>query len=170
MPKIDDHPLRLARIRAGVRPKQLADGIGVHRSTVAAIEEGRTNEPSPETVQAIESFLNLPPGRLQEDLARWQVKRAESGPQLTLRGKALLMASPETVAEFPSFVHWRSMLSPSPTSFASMLGVNRVVVANYERGIRLRGMPDTLSHALVSVLGISNDYLLALQRLEPSDD
>jgi hypothetical protein len=44
-----------------------------------------------------------------------------------------------------------------------MLGVNRQVIVGYERGIpRVNGVPDPLTHALMTVLGVSIDYLKVL--------
>ena len=51
-----------------------------------------------------------------------------------------------------------------------MLGVNRQVIVGYERGIRVNGMPDPLTHALMTVLGVNADYLKVLQQLPPSED
>ena len=171
MPTVRDHPLYLARIRAGVGQKQLADAVGMNRSSIAAIEEGRTSTPTPGAVEAIEAKLGMFPRTLQPALDAWAAKRAANGPVLTPLATAVLREAPAGLnARYASFVHWRSQIAPSPTAFASMLNVNRAVVAKYEQGIRSRGMPDTLSHALVSVLGITNDYLLALQQLPPSED
>jgi transcriptional regulator with XRE-family HTH domain len=167
MPKIDDHPLRLARVRAGMGQKKLADVIGVHRSTIAAIEEGRTNDPEPETVAAIESALQLPSGTFGRQLVLWRRHRSNVAPVVGGVGRAVLAAGPNHVAGYGSFVEWRARFSSSPTAFASLLGVNRAVVANYERGLRVFGMPEVLQHALISRLGVSNEYIVALCALPP---
>ena len=171
MPAIRTHPLYLARVRAGVGQKALADAVGMNRSSIAAIEEGRTLTPTVETAEAIETTLGLPAGALQRDIDAWNTKRTAAGPSLSPYQLAVLRASPREIPiRYTSFVHWREHIAPSVTAFASMLGVNRAVAAKYEQGIRQRGMPDTLAHALISVLGITNDYLLALQALPPDGD
>lgn len=167
-PTANDHPLRLARIRAGMGQKELALRVGMNRSSIAAIEEGRTAEPTVENLQAIENVLGN--HKLRSEINAWHARKAEQGPSLTPHQRAFLQANPQVIAGLDSFKGWREYLAPSATAFASMLGVNRAVVSKYEDGIRTRGMPDTLSHALVSVLHITNDYLLALQALPPSDD
>jgi transcriptional regulator with XRE-family HTH domain len=168
MPRIDDHPLRLARMRRNVGQITLSRESGVNRSTISAIEEGRTVTPSPETLSAISRVLQLADGQLERELTRWQAARADQGPVLSLVAQTLLRQPSTVIATFPSFVAWRKKLAPSPTAFASMLGVNRQVVAGYEQGIRVQGMPDPLTHALLSVLKIDNDYLKVLQQLPPS--
>lgn len=168
MTPANDHPLRLARIRAGLGQKELALRVGMNRSSIAAIEEGRTATPTMENLQALENLLGN--HQLRSQINVWHARKAAQGPPLTPYQRELLRANPQEVHYFSSFQAWREQLAPSVTAFASMLAVNRAVVSKYEDGIRTRGMPDTLSHALVSVLHITNDYLLALQALPPSDD
>lgn len=170
MPRIDDHPLRLARVRAGVGQIALAREAGINRSTISSIEENRTVSPAPETLSSIERVLNIPQGSLETALAQWHISRKLQGPQLTRAAQLLLDQRPTVIATFSSFVAWRRKISPSPTSFASMLGVNRQVIVGYERGIRVNGMPDPLTHALMTVLGVNADYLKVLQQLPPSED
>lgn len=170
MPKILDHPLTLARERAGIGQRELAQLVGRDRSTIAAIEEARTQTPDGVTVQKIEEALRLAPGQLASQIALWRTQRAAQGPQLSPQARVVLEQSPFWVSEQRSFRSWREKISPSPTAFSSMLGVNRALVANYERGIRVDGMPAGLAHALMTVLGIDNDYLVALKRLPPMED
>lgn len=170
MPTMKDHPIYLARLRTGISMQQLAIASGVHRSTIAAIEEGRTTAPTDQVLVDLDTALGLPVGTLAAQVQVWNAKRGDRGPQLSLRAAATLSLSPRAVSQYRSFEHWRRDIASSPTAMASLLGLPRSTVANYERGIRVRGMPDTVSSALVRVLGIDNDYLLALQRLEPSDD
>lgn len=167
---IEDHPLRLARLRAGLGQRELAERVGMNRSSISAIEEGRTNTPTDESASHIEGVLSLPAGTLNRSIREWAAKRKARGVAVTPHARAVLKMDPAELPVFRSFVHWRQQISPSATAFASLLGVNRAVVTRYEEGIRQRGMPDTLSHALLSVLHITNDYLLALQRLEPCED
>ncbi len=170
MPRILDHPLRLHRLTAGIGQQELADAIGAHRSTLAAIEEARTASPTAETVAALERQLKLAPGQLATELERWRARRAAAPPMLTPTARATLELQPAAIAMLPSFVAWRLRIAPTTAAFATMLSINRTVLANYERGIRERGMPETLAHAILSVLGVSTDYLLALERLPPTED
>lgn len=171
MPAIHDHPLYLARVRAGVGQKALADAVGMNRSSIAAIEEGRTLSPTVDTIKAIETELRLSADTLQAEIVAWDAKRTAKGPQLSpYQVQVLAMRPADIRVQYASFVEWREQFAASPTAFASMLGVNRAVVAKYEQGIRQRGMPGTLAHALVSVLGITNDYLLAISALPPDGD
>ena len=80
MPRIDDHPLRLARVRAGVGQIALAREAGINRSTISSIEENRTVSPAPETLSAIERVLNIPQGSLETALAQWHISRKLQGP------------------------------------------------------------------------------------------
>lgn len=171
MPRIDDHPLRLARMRAGMPQSKLAAAANVNRSTISAIEENRVTAPTSETMRSIESVLGLTPTSLEQELTRWQLSQHARGPILNPKARILLEQTPTMIAAmFPTWVSWRLVFSPSPTHFASLLGLNRQVVAGYERGIRVQGMPDPLTHALLTVLGVSPDYLKVLQQLPPSED
>lgn len=170
MPRIDSHPLYLLRLRAGISRSALADRIGVTRQTIAAIEEGRTNHPTPQTLQQIDRVLGVRPGTLTHQMEVWRRARAAAGVQLSLMQRAMLSQPAADVKRFRSFADWRARFAPNPTAFASMLGLNHTVVARYEQGIREKGMPDTLAHALLTVLGVREDYLVALKQLEPNHD
>jgi transcriptional regulator with XRE-family HTH domain len=158
-----DHPLRLARQRAAVSQSQLARDLGIARGTVTAIEEGRTRMPLPETRTAIEKRLKMQPGSLRNELVAWLAK--EEKVELSTRARATLQLEPRHIAHYTSFRHWRSQVVDSATGFASLLRVNEDVVAGYEKGLRTRGMPDSLAGALMNVLGVSPEYLAAVQKL-----
>lgn len=167
MARYEDHPLRLLRLRAGVSQTELARRTGLNRSSVAAIEEGRTRQPSEHTVLLIAGALKTHPEALRAALEGWD----DAPHPLDLSNKARMVLSlPHTqVAQYRSFRAWREDISPSPTSFATLLGLPRPTVANYERGIRVNGFPRTLATAILQTLNVSNDYLLALEKLEPDD-
>lgn len=169
MPRIDDHPLRLARMRANVGQVKLAGQAGVSRSTISAIEENRAS-PKPETVEALERALNLAPQSLEVELTNWEALQHARGPLLSPRARILLEQAPSVIAMYPSFKAWMLEISPTPTYFASLLGLNRQVVAGYLNGIRVNGMPQPLQHALLTVLRVNADYLKVLQQLPPSED
>ena len=170
MPRFEDHPIRLRRVRAGLGQARLAQVTSLHRSTISALEEGRVREPDAATVDAIATAVGVFPEDLHRELADWWSKREAERPLLSATGKAALAGGPNYARSCRSFAEWRSRFAPSPTSFASMLGVNRAVVAGYERGIRERGMPETLQHALTSRLGVSDGTLIALMALEPNHE
>lgn len=168
MPKRDDHPLRLARLRAGVSVQTLALRTGVARSTINAIEDGRTKQPGAPVLAELDNALSLPNGSLAIALELYG--QADKPALLTLKQRAVLGLTPEQVRRYPSFQAWRKDLAPSTTWFASMVGLPRSTVHNYEKGVRVKGMPDTLASAIIRTFGVSNDYLIALQSLEPAVD
>ena len=59
------------------------------------------------------------------------------------------------------------MSGDSPETLAEKVEawINRLTVSKYERDQFVGGMPDTLAHALVSRLGITEEYLFALEGL-----
>ena len=46
MARINNHPMRLARLQLGISQVELAKRAGVNRAAVTAIEDGRTKTPS----------------------------------------------------------------------------------------------------------------------------
>jgi transcriptional regulator with XRE-family HTH domain len=169
MPAFDDNPLRLARRTAGIPLTTLAQDLGVNRSTLTAIEEGRTKHPSRALLNKLDAALHLPDNTLVFQLDAWQRAR-DPRDRLTVHQLEVLRQAPAEVAKYRSFVHWRRELAASPTAFASLIGVDRMKVAEYENGIRVNGMPQTLAHAIIDKLGVSSAYLLELERLEPNDE
>lgn len=169
MPVFPDHPLRLARIRRNLSSKELAVRAGLHRSTVQAIEEGRTREPDFDTLQAIGGVLSTDAEQLGELIEEWAVRQDDRLPELGARARMILDFTPAEVAAMASFAVWRNGIAPSVTGFASLLGINRRVVADYEAGSKKRGMPLGLSNAIVQRLGASDEYLLAVQALKTGE-
>ena len=168
MPRIEDHPVVLARLRAGVSRSALAEQLGVTRSTIAAIEEGRTQSPTEQTLLHIDRALRLRPGTLATAMASWRAERDGRAVKLTLEARAILSRSASEVARYPSFAAWRAKIAPTRTAFASLLGLNHSTLYRYEEGSRVNGMPDTIAHALLARLEISPEYLMALKKLPPS--
>lgn len=164
MPNYETHPLRVIRRRLGLEMKELARLAGVSRATVSQIEEGRTKRPN----VAVLSVLSARTGVSVEDLLGRVERWRELSPQelLPRRGGAVLLLEPsELLGLYGSFGAWRRELSDNPTHFASLLRINRMTVAKYERGGFVGGMPDSLAHALVARLGVSDEYLVALEGL-----
>lgn len=150
----------------GLEMVELARLAGVSRATVSQIEEGRTKKPNQKVVNVLARMSGASPSELYEKVETWRNQQAEE--VLPARWKALLSLPAAALADFyPSFQDWRMELSENPTHFASVLKINRLTVSKYERDQFVGGMPDTLAHALVSRLGITEDYLEALENLPP---
>jgi hypothetical protein len=106
------------------------------------------------------------PEELTKKVDAWRTQ--ETDEILPTRWRAVISLPAEEIVRFyPTFQHWRMELSDNPTHFASVLRINRLTVSKYERGQFVGGMPDTLAHALASRLGLSEDYLTALESLPP---
>jgi len=166
-----DNPLRLARIAAGLSMPRLSELSGVNKSTISMIEAGRTRDPSPETLEALAAQLpQMTPASLNAQLHDWQNRRRRALTELTPEGRRVLRMTPEQVREtFTTFQGWRSQLAPTPTAFATMLGIHHNITNEYERGIRAtQGLPRGMQGPLMSVLGLSGEYLRVLSELPPS--
>lgn len=165
MPTFSNHPIRMLRIERDLTAKQLSELAGVHRSTVQAIEEGRTQSPGADTVADLARALRVDAAVLQQRLMLWEEEQRPSV-EFSARALATLGLEPVDVGgKFTSFVQWRSNIAPSPTAFASMLGVNRKVVADYEAGLKKRGMPLSMGNAMLRRLKLSTEYLIAVEAL-----
>tara|TARA_R110000764_G_C10920882_1_gene373848 strand:+ start:157 stop:633 length:477 start_codon:yes stop_codon:yes gene_type:complete len=148
----------------GLEMVELARLAGVSRATISQIEEGRTKKPNKKVVNVLSRMSGDSPETLAEKVEAWRSK--ETNEALPQRWKALLSLPPEALKDlYPSFKDWRMELSENPTHFASVLRINRLTVSKYERDQFVGGMPDTLAHALVSRLGITEEYLFALEGL-----
>lgn len=163
MARISDHPIRLARITAGLSQNQLATRAGVHRSALTAIEDGRTRRPSKVLLGTLASILDVPQAHLEGEIEKWL-----ANPQLTNlspAAKNLLEVPPYVLSQYyPSFALWRMELAKTPTAFASMLRINPATVRDYESGKTLT-MPDVMSGKLLTVVGVSPEYLVELEGL-----
>ena len=163
MARIADHPLRLARITAGLSQNQLAQKAGVHRSALTAIEDGRTKRPTPKLTQTLAGILDVPASYLESEIEKWLSNPRVAS--LTPAAKNLLEVPPYVLSQYyPSFIAWRTELAKTPTAFASMLRLNPATVRDYESG-KTVSMPDVLSGRLLTVLGVSTDYLVELEGL-----
>jgi transcriptional regulator with XRE-family HTH domain len=150
----------------GLEMVELARLAGVSRATVSQIEEGRTKKPNKKVVLVLARMSGHSPDELFEKIETWRNQKTEE--ILPPRWKALLNLPSAVIPHYyPSFQHWRMELSDNPTHFASVLRINRLTVSKYERDQFVGGMPDTLAHALVNRLGITEDYLNALESLPP---
>lgn len=164
MPNYETHPLRTIRRMHGLEMVELARLAGVSRATISQIEEGRTKKPNKKVVLVLARMSGHSPEELFQKIDAWRTQTPET--VLPQRWKAVISLSADEVPKFyRTFKDWRMELSENPTHFASVLRINRLTVAKYERGQFVGGMPDTLAHALASRLGLSEDYLNALESL-----
>jgi len=165
MPAIETHPLRIARLSAGLSAQALADQIppaGASRGLVTAIEEGRVKTVRPEYIKVLADANQMQPERLAEFYENWRKRHEERASsaleRLTPRGKAVLQLSPDLVARYPSFTAWRKEFSRSTAGFASLLMVSATSLARYERG-ESASLPKPLVKAFTRTLGMSPEYL-----------
>lgn len=172
MPKFPDHPLVVARERAGLSQSELARRAGVSRLTVAKIEGAVTRTLDADTATSLERNLrgSLMPALqvqgLQGAIDSW-FARLKPRDHISAAARSILHLSPAGLTErFTSFHDWRSAIAPSTEFFAALIGVHRQTVEAYEKGIRVGGMSSKLASALLE-LGISSEYLTALRQLPP---
>lgn len=159
MARISDHPIRIARIARGLSQSKLAGLAGVQRSAVTAVEDGRTKHPS----DRILAVLSDDPKALLAEVLQWW--DAPVRPVLKPAAQNLLLIPPYTLGQYyQSFGQWRREFAPTVTAFASLLRLNPAVVREFEEG-RVEAMGDVLAGRLVSALGISPEYLIALEGL-----
>lgn len=163
MPKIDNHPVRLARIAAGLSMRELADAASLDRSTVAAIEDGRTRTVPEETVGAIASVL----GRDAAWVRSVQAFRIDPRDRLDVGGAMAVAMTPALLSQLPSFKAWRTRIASTPNGFASIAGVHRNILTAYERSVG-QPMPESLMTALFR-LGLTGEQVMALGKLPPEE-
>lgn len=164
MPNYESHPLRLLRRRLGLEMKELARLAGVSRATVSQIEEGRTKRPNRRVVEVLAARSGRSVDELFAQVDVW--RDAEASELMPRRGAATLQLEPKHLSQFyKSFAHWRGEFADNPTGFASLLRINRMTVAKYERGEFVGGMPDSLAFALHTRLNLSSEYVQALEGL-----
>lgn len=165
---VTDHPIRLARLKLGLGQVEFANRVEISRPTLVAIEDGRTAVPSDDVVVRIARELSVTPGGLELQLSEWRKRRLAAvrslmGPMQ----RAALDASPRDILAKPNFTAWREQIAPTVNAFATLVGMNSTTLSTYERGQRRReGMPAPLARALLNVLGLSGEQVVAIQQLE----
>jgi transcriptional regulator with XRE-family HTH domain len=168
MPAIESHPLRIARLSAGLSAQALADELGASRGLVTAIEEGRVKTARPQYIKLLAERNQMAPDRLQQFYDDWRARfdqRMGAGiERLTPRARAVLQLSPGLIARYPSFTAWRREFSRSTAGFASLLMVSATSLARYERG-ESPALPKPLVKAFVRTLGMDAEYLQAVMDL-----
>ena len=169
MPNYKSHPLRVIRRRHGLEMKELARLCGVSRATISQIEEGRTKKPNVKVMEFWAGLDGVAVSVLEESVRDW--RDAVLLELLPRRSSAVLNIAPADLVKFyPSFKSWRSEFSDNPTHFASLLRINRMTVAKYERGGFVGGLPDSLARALSARLGLSDEYLSSLEELSIGEE
>lgn len=168
MPAIESHPLRIARLSAGLSAQSLADELGLSRGLVTAIEEGRVKSVRREYIALLAERNDMAPARLEQFYANWRARFDERSSDITTRlsprARAVLQLSPELVSRYPSFAAWRREFSKSTAGFASLLMVSATSLARYERG-ESTTLPKALVRAFTRTLGMSPEYLQAVMEL-----
>lgn len=163
MARISDHPIRLARLKAGLSQSALAQLAGVERSALTALEDGRTRRASKGILEALAARLDIPATLISEEVEQWW--DTPISPVLTPAAKNLLLIPPYTLSQYyRTFSDWRAEFAKTQTGFASMLRLNPAIVRDYESG-KLQLMPDGLSGKLMQAFNIDGEYLVALEGL-----
>lgn len=169
MPNYKSHPLRVIRRRHGLEMKELARLCGVSRATISQIEEGRTKKPNVKVMEFLAGLDGVSVSVLEESVRDW--RDAVLLELLPRRSSAVLNIAPGDLGlYYTSFKSWRSEFSDNPTHFASLLRINRMTVAKYERGGFVGGLPDSLARALSARLGLSDEYLSSLEELSIGEE
>lgn len=159
MPSVQDHPLRLLRIRLGLTQAALAKEAGITRAAVAAVEEGRVRNPAQDLIMALSVRSGMSVEAIEQQLAAW----ASSKPVLSKRAVNTLALPTYVLGQYASFAQWRKDIAPTVTAFASLAKCPRSSVARYEKG-QLAQMPQPLINALY-YLGASPEYVAELMNV-----
>jgi len=175
MPVIESHPLRVARVRAGLSALELGRRCGVSRGAINALEQGRIKRPRDELFVVLAVANGVSVERLRAVYSEWllgfvsssEVAWREVEGELSARARAVLGLAPEVVLRYGSFVAWRRDVHPSVAGFASLLRVSATSLRRFEAGDV--SMPKPLMRALFRVLRLSDGYVDALCRLDAVD-
>lgn len=163
MARIADHPLRIARLKAGLSQLELAKRAGVQRSAVSAIEDGRTRRPTERLIGTLANHLGMSATELESEIEAWLTRPLS--PALKPAAENLMLIPPYTLPQYyKTFKQWRAEIAPTQTAFASMLRMNPAIVRDYENG-KLQRMPDGLSAKLMEAFKLDPEYLVALEGL-----
>lgn len=169
MARIADHPLRIARLRAGISQEGLAKRAGVQRSAISAIEDGRTKKPTDRLIAAIAPLVSMSADELGQEIQDWLDKPIDA--PLKPAAINLLSIPPYVLGQYyTSFRAWREEIAPSPTALASMLRINPASIRDYENG-KMQTLPDTISRQMLKAFekhGFTPEYLAALESLPRS--
>lgn len=162
------NPVRQQRIVMRLSQKELADLAGMHRSTLQAIEEGTTTTPSDASLAALAAPLQTSVDVLRRELQGWWGRRG-ARLRISPAAKALLDLPAEALPrEVQSFAQWRRRIHPTASGFATLVGMNRGTITQYESGVRTRGPSHRMMTLIGERLNLGAAYLEALSDLPPS--
>jgi transcriptional regulator with XRE-family HTH domain len=175
MPVIESHPLRVARVRAGLSAEELGRRCGVSRGAINALEQGRIKSPRDELFVVLALANGVSVAKLRGVYGEWLsgfVSSSESAwreveGELSSRARAVLSLSPDVVLRYGSFSAWRREVHPSVAGFASLLRVSATSLRRFEAGDV--SMPKPLMRALFRVFRLGEDYVEALCSLDAVD-
>lgn len=164
---LNDNPIRLRRLEAGLSQTELARRAELQRSSLVAIEEGQIQHPKSEVLDRLGLHLGQVPGSvLRTELDAWLAVQA---PRWSIAQRAVLDQPASEIARvYPSFRAWRQHLDVSIPRLAGAMKVSRSALYEYESGLRVGGMSDTLLSGLLR-LGLPRDTVLALAELPNTD-
>lgn len=169
MARIPNHPIRLARLEAGLSQIQLAKLANVNRAAITAIEDGRTKRPSDAILAPLAVRLGISTDELLERCDHFVT--APLDVKIPPAVENLLIIPPYTLNQYyKTFRQWRREVAKTPTALASMLRINPAVVSRYEAG-RLSGFPELLSRQLLEAFkpyGMTPEYMVELEKLPPA--
>jgi transcriptional regulator with XRE-family HTH domain len=164
--RINNHPVRLARLQLGLSQVELANKAGVNRAAVTAIEDGRTKVPSDTILAPLASGLGIAVDELKAQCREFATAPIAIDAPPAVQN--LMIIPPYTLSQYyKSFKQWRSEIAKTPTALASMLRVNPAVVSRYESG-EMKAFPELLSRRLLEAFkpyGMSADYIVELEKL-----
>lgn len=170
MPVIETHPLRIARVRAGLSAEALGELCGVSRGLINALEQGRVKRPKDAVFVVLARENGVEVDMLRAAYARW-LRGTDFTPDvlsvLSPRARAMLALDPSVVRRYGSFVAWRREFYPSVSGLASLLRVGATSLRRFEAGEV--SMPKSLQRALKRVLRLSDEYVEALMSLDAVD-
>jgi transcriptional regulator with XRE-family HTH domain len=169
MARIPNHPIRLARIQAGLSQVELARAAGVNRAAITAIEDGRTKRPDDRILGTLAARMDIPVAELAQQVEAFLTQPLDLSVPPAVEN--LMLIPPYTLGQYyKTFRDWRREIAKTPTALASMLRVNPAVISRYEAG-KLAGFPELLSRQLLEAFkpyGMTPEYIVELEKLPAS--
>lgn len=169
MARIPNHPIRLARIQAGLSQVELARAAGVNRAAITAIEDGRTKRPDDRILGTLAARMDIPAAELAQQVEAFLTQPLSVAVPPAVEN--LMLIPPYTLSQYyKTFRDWRREIAKTPTALASMLRVNPAVISRYEAG-KLSGFPELLSRQLLEAFkpyGMTPEYIVELEKLQAS--
>ena len=158
MPIVQDHPLRLRRLRMGISQAELGRRAGVSRSVIAQIEEGRVRNPNERIIEVVSTYTQTPVQKIREEIALWHNREVKPPSR---RAEYALAMPAEYVQKYKSYDQWRRDIAENVTQLSTLLRVSRNTLVAYETG-QTRTMPKPMVNALYNRLRLSDEYVEAV--------